>query len=93
MWQSERQQCEVIMRLLEPHHALAGLWESTGPTVRACALLEQVGGRLSSGENLLLRVAFDIWNGHGGARVGDLLFVLDEGNLRAVAEALLARDA
>jgi hypothetical protein len=92
MWRSERQQCEVIRRLLAPHHALARLWTPTGPTDKACQLLEDDGGPMSSGEVLLLRVAFDIWNGGGGAKVGDLLSTLDERNLRAVVVAISARD-
>lgn len=93
MWRNERQQCAVIQKLLAPHPAIAGLWTSTGPTKLACTLLEQNGGPLSSGEILLLRVAFDIWNGHGKAEVGELLATLDEGNLRAVCDAIRARDA
>jgi hypothetical protein len=92
MWQSERQQCAVIQRLLAPHPAIAGLWTSTGPTKLACAYLKH-GAPLSSGEMLLLRVAFDIWNGDGKARLDELLATLDERNLHAVTEALLARDA
>ena len=91
MWQSERQQCEVIQRLLAPHHALARLWTPTGPTDLACKYFEH-GSPLSSGEVILLDVAFAIWNGDGKATVGDLLCTLDERNLRAVCEAILARD-
>jgi hypothetical protein len=91
MWQSERQQCQVIQRLLAPHPAIAGLWTSKGPTKLACTYLDH-GAPLSSGEMLLLRVAFDIWNSRGKARVDELLCTLDERNLRAVCEALLARD-
>lgn len=90
MWRSERQQCEVIRRLLAPHHALAGLWTEKGPTKLACDYLE--GSPLSSGEQLLLQIAFAIWNGHGRATVADLLCTLDERNLFAVCAALLARD-
>jgi len=90
MWRNEAHQCAVIRKLLAPHPAIARLWTSQGPTELACEYLE--GSPLSSGEQLLLRVAFDIWNGGGGAKVGELLHTLDERNLRAVTDALLERD-
>jgi hypothetical protein len=64
----------------------------TNDAENVIADLEQDGGPLSSGEILLLRVAFDLWNGGGGAKVGELLATLDGRNLRAVALALLERD-
>lgn len=92
MWASEKQQCAVIRTLLASVH-LERLWTATGPTKEAITLLEAKGGYLSSGERLVLLVAFDVWNGHGNAEVGDLLATLDERRLRAVTDALLARDA
>ncbi len=91
MWQSETQQCFVIGRLLQ-RVRLERLWTASGPTKEACQLLEKGGGPLSHGEAIMLRVAFDIWNGDGEATVGEMLGTLDEGNLRAVCEAILARD-
>ncbi len=92
MWASERQQCEVIRVLLE-RVRLAHLWTPAGPTKEACSLIERGGGPLSHGEALMLRVAFDIWNGGGKTQLDELLCTLDEGNLRAVTDAMLARDA
>src|SRR6266511_260708 len=91
MWQSERQQCDVIRKLLL-RVRLDRLWTPTGPTKEACDLLKRGGGPLSHGEALMLGVAFDVWNGHGRAEIGEMLGVLDDGNLRAVVEAMLARD-
>ncbi len=97
MWQSEKSRNDAILRLLAPHPALARLWHGRagpgvmGPTNLAIEYVEH-GSPLSSGEQLLLRVAFDLWNGGGGAKVGDLLDTLDARNLRAVCVALLQRD-
>jgi hypothetical protein len=91
MWASEKAQTAAIITLLSPHPALAGLWTDKGPTRLACAFLEH-GAPLSGGEMLLLKVAFDLWNGRGKATVADLLTTLDERNLRAVCDAILARD-
>ncbi len=89
MWQSEKQQCEVIRALLG-RIRLERLWTETGPTDEACRLLQDAGGPMSHGEILMLRVAFDVWNGHGKATVADLMAVLDDGNLRAVLAAIAA---
>ena len=88
MWQSEKQQCQVIGAILHRTH-LQSLWTEDGPTREACELLEAGGGPLSHGEAILLRVAFDLWNGEGKATVDDLITVLDGGNLLAVLEAIL----
>jgi hypothetical protein len=93
MWTSEEARCRAIRQLLAPHHGLAGLWTAEGPTDFAVALLEQGGGYLSSGERILLRAAFDLWNGNGHVTVDELLATLDAPTLRAVCAAMLARDA
>jgi hypothetical protein len=92
MWASEAARSAAIRELLAPHPALARLWTDEGPTRVACDYVKR-GSPLSSGEHLLLQVAFDLWNGMGKANVDDLLSTLDPRNLRAVAAALLARDA
>ena len=89
MWQSEKQQCEAIRALLG-RVRLERLWTETGPTDEACRLLQDAGGPMSHGEIVMLRVAFDLWNGHGKATVYELISVLDNGNLRAVLAAIAA---
>lgn len=69
---------------------LADLWTDAGPSDRACTLLDCKGGGLSHGQAVLLRVTFDLWNGRGGATVGELFDVLDAGNLAAVGRLLAA---
>lgn len=89
MWQSEAQQCGVIRDLLDRVH-LGHLWTADGPTEEACRLLKDNGGPMSHGETVMLRVAFDFWNGDGKAALDDLIGVLDDGNLRAVLDAVVA---
>jgi hypothetical protein len=88
MWSNEQQQCVAIRALLRRVH-LESLWAETGPTVRASELLMDGGGPMSHGEAVMLRIAFDLWNGGGKATVDDLLSVLDGGNLAAVGSLLI----
>jgi hypothetical protein len=99
MWRSERARCAAILDLLEAAHLASrdprldrGLWTPEGPTRLACQYIDK-GSPLSSGEHLILQVAFDLWNGRGKAKIDDLLCTLDERLLRAVARAILARDS
>ncbi len=98
MWASEDARTQTILRLLETAHLYSpdaridrGLWTEEGPTQVALGYLKN-GAPLSHGESLVLLVAFDLWNGGGGAEVGDLLYTLDARNLRAVCLAMLQRD-
>ena len=92
MWLSEKARNDAIREMLAGTPGVARLWGAEGPTHKACELLRADGGYLSSGERLLLKAAFDLWNGQGHCRVDELLDTLDEKRLRAVAEALVARD-
>ena len=60
------------------------LWTETGSTEEAIKLLHTRGGYLSSGERLMLFVAFDFWNGQGNAEFPKLINVLDSNKLRLV---------
>lgn len=42
----------------------------------------------SHAEKLLITAALDMWNGNGKTRLGELLFTLDEDNMRRVIEAI-----
>jgi hypothetical protein len=76
MFRTEAQQCQAI-RLLLASLQLEHLWTLKGPTRAACELLD--GSPLSSGEQVLLRCAFDFWNGEGKVMLyRDLLGVMDE---------------
>ena len=88
MFRSEAQQCQAI-RLLLSSLRLEHLWTAQGPTRRACDLLE--GSPLSSGEQILIRCAFDFWNGAGKVQLyRDLLGVLDGPRLHLVLTLAMA---
>ena len=87
MWTNDAQRCQAILTLLR-RARLERLWTETGPTDRACGYIEH-GSPLSHGEAIVLQVAFDLWNGNGGARVSDLLEVLDGDRLLDVASLLV----
>jgi len=92
MFANDAQQCRAIRALLGSHFhgsRLDELWGPTGPTELACTLLEQ-GGHGSHGEIVLLRVAFDFWNGRGKAKFSDVIEVLDTERLQLVASLAMA---
>jgi len=98
VWTSEHDRNAAILKLLQAAHLVdsdprvdRGLWTEDGPTDLTLEYMEH-GAPLSHGETLILQVAMDLWNGGGKARVDELLATLDERNLRAVADAILARD-
>lgn len=89
MFKNDQQICACIRVLL--HSArLEQLWTATGPTDEALALLRDKGGYLSSGERLMLFVAFDFWNGQGNAEFGKLINVLDADKLGLVCSLAIA---
>ena len=51
-----------------------------------------MGECFSSSEILLCRAANDIWNGQGGATLGDLINRLDDHNYRALLDTLALFD-
>lgn len=70
---------------------LRDLWTPTGPTTLARDYIQK-GSPLSHAERLMLRVAFDIWNGQGNASIADLIAGLDDDALRLVLDlVMLAR--
>jgi hypothetical protein len=66
------------------------MWTPTGPTPEAIALLEARGGPLSSGERVVLFAAWAFWNGADNATLADVIYRLDDTNLRAIATLMLA---
>lgn len=49
------------------------------------------GSGWSDSERLLVRVAFDMWNGGGQATLGECIHLLDETNLQVVLDAVAIR--
>lgn len=72
MFRDDTQMNRALAALLSTLPRLRGLWTDRGPSEQARALIEQGGGSLSREERVLLLVAADIWNGHGGARFAEV---------------------
>jgi hypothetical protein len=89
MFRNDKQTCAAILALLAPLR-LGHLWSEHGPSDEALKVLEQRGGALSYGEALMVFVAFDFWNGHGKAQLGELLSVLDAEHMERLASLLIA---
>ncbi len=81
--------CKVLLdRVL-----LGYVFGPDGPTPRGLAVIHGVlknGSVLSSGEQLMIRIALDFWNGDGKATVAEILRTLDNGNTAAIASLLKA---
>ncbi len=91
MFRSTAQQCQAI-RILLHSLRLDHLWTEKGPTKRAVEWLES--SPLSSGEQVMLRCAFDFWNGEGKVTLyRDLLGVLDSQRLETVLTLALAANS
>lgn len=92
-WRDDAQRAAVCSTLLALV-GLGGLWRHDfgypGPTRRAHALLEAGGAPLSSGERVMLRLAWDVWNGAGRAVLGETLAVLSPRLLEKVGRLLMA---
>jgi hypothetical protein len=87
--------CRALVALAGKPH----LWDVTsrdsylrGPTEALWHIVERRPGAkyASSGAELLVRIALDVWNGQGGTQLGRALNVLDNRHLRAVGELLVA---
>jgi hypothetical protein len=90
---SDAQIARACLALLAPLRLVErGYWaeDGRGPTSAALDLVEGRGCPLSSGEQLVVRVALDFWNGHGGATIGEIAGRLDESVVRAIAGLLMA---
>lgn len=82
------QQRSLAIRVLLPR-TLQKLWTEHGPTEEAVDYVLH-GSPLSSGEKIMLAVAFDFWNGQGDARFSDVANRLDSRNTHAVASLMIA---
>lgn len=76
----------VVMVFLMSVH-LEHLWR-TRPTAEALKLLAANGGYLSSGEFLILQIAFEIWDGRGHVHLADIMTMLDPKRLRLLSSYL-----
>jgi len=87
MFRNDAQVNEVCTVLLERAH-MRGFWTREGPTKKAHEFVEE-GGPMSSGERVMLLVAYGLWNGTGGLEFAALM-QLDDENLEAVGSLLVA---
>lgn len=95
-WRDDAQRSKVASCLLglvgrdDLWHAVATLGVDPGPTPLALDFLETRGGPLSSGEAVMLRLAFDAWNGNGGVSIAEILATLSPRLLAPVGRLLVA---
>ena len=89
MFRSDAQLARVC-RAICGRARLGRLWTPAAPTDEAMALLESDGGPLSSGERIVVLIAWSLWNGHGQVTVADVLHRLDGRTLVMLGKLLLA---
>jgi hypothetical protein len=75
-----------LRELLEAARLPAGFWTDDGPTTAAFECL--AAGVMADRDLTMLGVAMACWDGDRSAAVADLVNVLDNENLRLVAELL-----
>ena len=82
----ERRIQEVLNLIFRNHPALLDfLFEKDDAQLRAePVVLLASAGAFSSGEQILVRVALDLWNGSGDVRLWDIIERLDDENYRNV---------
>jgi len=89
VFSSELQRARVC-RAFCARARLGDLWTDERPTAEAMALVERDGGPLSSGERLLLLLAWSIWSGDGPVSVGDALASMDGVSLAMLGKLMTA---
>ena len=89
MFSSETQLSRVC-RAFCARGRLTELWTDEGPTVQARDLAERGGGPLSSGERLLLLVAWSLWTACSHVTVGEVLYNLDSTSLTMLGKLMIA---
>lgn len=88
MFNSEKQKCRAIQLLLRSR-GLNYLWTASGPTRLACEYLKT--SDLSSDKQILLRCAFDLWDGTGEVLLHqDILDSMDNEPAELLLNLLLA---
>jgi hypothetical protein len=81
---------KVVALIFHNHpELLEFFFEKERPRIRFQAIeMRRHAAGMSSGEQLLLRVALDVWGGSGNAKIWQLIETLDSGNLANVLKAL-----
>jgi hypothetical protein len=87
---AERRQYQLISLIFSKHPKLLEFFfETQRPRIRfeSEKMLDEAGC-FSSGEQLLIRVALDLWSGSGNALVWQMVEILDHENFSNVLKAL-----
>ena len=87
---SSESQLSRVCRAFCARARLSQLWTEEGPTVRARDLVERDGAFLSSGERLLLLVAWSIWSACNHVTVGEVFYNLDSTSLAMLGKLMIA---
>ena len=86
--------CLLLLEMKGLHrfwaHSDLGHWGPTEEARQELHLMNDSCSSLSSGEQVLLRVVFDIWDGSGRASMGHILTKLDQGVAKSIGELLVA---
>jgi hypothetical protein len=91
MFKNQQQRSNACRALLATRfdERTADYWNE-GPTERAMEYATFGGGERD--EIVLLRCALDFWKGEGGARLSEVLLILDSPQIVAVASLMLAHE-
>ena len=87
----ERRLADMMYLILNPYPNLEQfLFKTESPSLNQAPeeLLTQIGS-FSSGEQILIRVALDLWSGEGGTHLLDVINRLDDRNFTNVMAAIL----
>ncbi len=82
-----------ILDALDPENAPFPLTADVGPTLEAIEEIDKIKkheSRLSMTQSILLQVAFDFWNGDGGASLHEIQVHLDVNIVHAIGLLLIA---
>ncbi len=87
---SDRHMYQAISLVFLNHPELLDFFfEKKKPRIRFKPLeMRKAAAGFSSGEQILIRVALDMWSGSGNAKIWQMLETLDSGNLSNVLKAL-----
>jgi len=87
---SSESQLSRVCRAFCARGRLTELWTEAGPTVLARDLAERGGGPLSSGQRLLLLVAWSLWSACSHVTVGEAFYNLDSTSLTMLGKLMIA---
>lgn len=84
------QQRAAVCETLCAKVGLTSFWTKDGPSEKAKQLFRQHGGGMSTGEWIMFRAAWTVWNGDGKVLLADVIERLDNSNLETIGTLLVA---